>query len=169
MQSQLPNILTVFRFVLAAIFFVVMNQYQYQGPGGDPQTATLLVSFILFVTAALTDLLDGYLARKWQVESRFGRIMDPMCDKILVLGALMYLAGPRFIVPGSADEGVHMISGFYPWMVVVILTRELLVTSIRGELEGAGSSFGANLWGKLKMVLQSVTIPTVIVIVWIDP
>lgn len=171
-QKQLPNILTILRLVLAAIFFLVLNQYRYEGPEADPQTLILVTAFILFIIAALTDLLDGHLARKWHVESSFGRVMDPTCDKLLILGALIYLAGPRFIIPPLDQDqasGVSMISGFYPWMVVVILARELLVTAIRSEIESKGASFGANIFGKLKMVLQSVTIPTVIAIVWIDP
>jgi phosphatidylglycerophosphate synthase len=62
-----------------------------------------------------------------------------------------------------------MASGVYPWMVVVILTRELLVTAIRSEMETGGSKFGAVMAGKLKMVLQAIAIPTLLVIVWLDP
>ena len=171
MYRQLPNLLTIMRLVLAGIFFVVLNLYRYEGPGGDVQALTLWISGIVFILAAITDMLDGHLARRWQVESRFGRIMDPFCDKVLVIGAFIYLAGPRFIIPEAVEEGrfLTMVTGIYPWMVVVILARELFVTSIRGELEGQGAAFGANLFGKLKMILQSITIPTVLFIVWLDP
>lgn len=173
MHRQLPNALTLLRLLLAGIFFVTLNQYRYEGPAGDPQTLLLWASIGLFVLAALTDWLDGYLARRWKAESQFGRIMDPFCDKVLVIGALIYLAGPRFIIPEAdrldPDTFFTMVSGFYPWMVVVILARELLVTGIRGEMEGSGAKFGANLWGKLKMILQSIVVPTLLVIVWLDP
>jgi phosphatidylglycerophosphate synthase len=171
---QFPNHLTLLRLVLAAAFFVVLSMYRYpMGPHW-----VLWVSIVLFVAAALTDFFDGYLARKWQVESTFGRIMDPFCDKVLILGAFTFLAGPRFVdttvattagtLLGNIMPG-NMVTGVYPWMVVVILARELLVTGIRGEMEGQGVKFGAKTIGKWKMVLQSVSIPVVLGLVWFDP
>ncbi len=162
---HLPNALTLLRLVLAAVFFVILNIYRYpEGPGW-----ALVVAFVLFILAAITDALDGNLARRWGVESTFGRIMDPFCDKVLILGAFIYLAGPRFVDPANVQSFQNMASGVYPWMVATILARELLVTSVRGELEGRGMHFGANIWGKLKMILQAVAIPTVIAVVWLDP
>ncbi|MFP4143975.1 MAG: CDP-diacylglycerol--glycerol-3-phosphate 3-phosphatidyltransferase [Phycisphaeraceae bacterium] len=164
---QIPNQLTVLRLFLAAVFFLVLNRYRYPVSAEWP----LVVATILFILAAITDTLDGYYARKWQVESTFGRIMDPFCDKVLVIGAFIYLAGPRFVDPEAVEQGhfFTMISGVYPWMVAVILARELLVTGIRGELEGQGVQFGAGPAGKLKMILQSVAVPVVLLIVLIDP
>ncbi|MFG0252788.1 MAG: CDP-alcohol phosphatidyltransferase family protein, partial [Phycisphaerales bacterium JB038] len=118
MRQHLPNLLTVLRLVLAAVFFVTLEQYRVGHDGGE---IVLTIATVLFVVAACTDALDGHLARRWQVESTFGRIIDPLADKVLVLGAFIYLAGPRFSLP--ADSG--QISGVYPWMVVVILTREI--------------------------------------------
>lgn len=172
MHRNLPNILTLLRLVLAAVFFVVLNQYRYGWPEGDRHTVVIFASIAVFILAAVTDWLDGYLARRWKAESRFGRIMDPFCDKVLVIGAFMFLAGPRFIIPDKPPDpllSLNMITGVYPWMVVVILARELLVTGIRGEMEGQGSQFGANLFGKLKMILQSTAIPVVLLVVWLDP
>ena len=166
-RRRIPNLLTVLRLVLAAAFFAVLNFYRY--PLGS---AWLLVAAtVLFIAAALTDWADGYLARRWEAESVFGRIMDPFCDKILVLGAVIYLASPRFLDPLAVDEGrwMTMASGVYPWMVVVVLARELLVTSIRGVAERSGIDFRAKALGKWKMVLQSVVVPVVLVIVAIDP
>ncbi len=166
MYRQIPNQLTLLRLVLAAVFFVVLNQYRYP----VAPAWLLLVAIAIFILAAVTDALDGYLARRWQVESTFGRIMDPFCDKVLVIGAFIYLAGPRFVItPGPEDVHVTMVSGVYPWMVAIILARELLVTSVRGELESKGVEFAASLSGKLKMILQSVAIPVVLLIVWLDP
>ena len=168
MRRQLPNMLTLLRLVLAAAFFVVLNQYRY---GANNAAWVLPLAIVLFVLAALTDMLDGQLARRWQVESRFGRVMDPFCDKVLVIGAFIYLMGARFVIPHRAADGefFNMASGVYPWMVAVILARELLVTGIRGELEGSGIKFGAVWSGKLKMILQSITIPLVLLIVHLDP
>lgn len=172
MYRQFPNLLTLMRLVLAAAFFIVLNQYRYEtGVSSSEQGGILIAAGILFILAAITDALDGHLARRWQVESTFGRIMDPFCDKVLVIGAFIFLAGARFVIPerAAAGEFFNMVTGVYPWMVAVILARELLVTGIRGQLEGSGTKFGANLWGKLKMILQSFTIPIVLGIVYLDP
>ena len=167
MYRHLPNSLTVLRLVLAAIFFVVLNQYRY--PGGP--NWVLWVAVVLFALAAVTDWLDGHLARRWKVETVFGRIMDPFCDKVLVLGAFIYLSGPRFVDPVKVEAGefLTMVSGVYPWMIAVMLARELLVTGIRDEMEGRGIQFGAKLSGKLKTLLQLVGVPVIIGIVALNP
>lgn len=168
LHRRLPNQLTLLRLLLAAVFFVVLNLYRYDA---DSSPWILPVAIALFILAALTDMLDGYLARLWRVESTFGRIMDPFCDKVLVIGAFIYLAGPRFVDPAAVEAQSYftMASGVYPWMVAIILARELLVTSIRGELESTGVKFGANVFGKLKMILQSVAVPLVLgIVMFID-
>lgn len=171
---QLPNQLTVLRLLLAGVFFVVLNLYRYRDT--NDRSWVLLFCFCLFLVAVMTDVLDGYLARRWKVESTFGRIMDPFVDKVLIIGAFIYLAGPRFVDTHAGNmKGVfsvvpdNMITGVYPWMVALILARELLVTSVRGELESMGVQFAANVFGKLKMFLQSATIATVLMIIWLDP
>lgn len=169
-RKHIPNQLTMARLVIAAAFFGVLQLYRYQAEPASPAWV-LPVATVLFILAAITDALDGYLARKWDVVSKFGRIMDPFCDKILILGAVIYLGSPRFLDPAAIESGSvrTMISGVYPWMVVLVLARELLVTGIRGEVEKAGVAFGANWVGKLKMILQSVVVPVVLIIVMIDP
>jgi len=172
MYRNLPNLLTIARLILAFVFFLILGVYRYDdGPNWALWTAT-----ILFIVAAGTDFLDGYLARRWHVESQFGRIMDPFCDKVLILGAFIYLAGPRFVDPIAIKEPQelafhilkgNMVSGIYPWMVALILARELLVTGIRGELEAKGVKFGANIWGKAKMVLQACVVPLVLLIIFL--
>ncbi|MHC4082537.1 MAG: CDP-alcohol phosphatidyltransferase family protein [Planctomycetota bacterium] len=159
-RRSLPNSLTMLRLVLAAAFFATLNAYRYP----DENIVWAHIAVWLFILAAITDSLDGYLARKWDVTSTFGRIMDPFCDKVLILGGFIYMAGPRFLVPQWVEEGSFftMATGVYPWMVAVMLARELLVTGFRGEAEAMGVSFGSNWWGKWKMILQSITIPTVI-------
>ena len=171
MYRRLPNLLTVLRLGLALVFFIVLNRYRYGTDADHFATVVLWMSIVLFILAALTDTLDGYLARRWKVESTFGRIMDPVCDKVLIIGAFIYLAGPRFVIPELAEKGLFqcMASGVYPWMVVIILARELLVTGVRDQMESSGVKFAAMLFGKLKMILQSITVPTVLFIVWLDP
>ena len=132
MFRHVPNALTGSRLILAAVFFVMLGYYQYEGRG-DP---TLLnVAFVIYCVALFTDFLDGYLARRWRVEGAFGRVVDPFVDKILVLGSFIFFAGKNFIIPDpTANPGTHSlvvktITGVAPFMVVILLARELLVTS----------------------------------------
>jgi phosphatidylglycerophosphate synthase len=159
---HVPNALTGLRLVLAAAFFVLLSFYQYEGRG-DPYL--ILVAFWVYVVALVTDYLDGYLARKWDVGSAFGRVVDPFADKILVLGTFIFFAGKNFIVPetvvadhGAPDMVVKTLTGVAPGIVVILLARELLVTSLRGIGESAGQNFGAVWAGKFKMGFQSGTI-----------
>ncbi|HET6246505.1 MAG TPA: CDP-alcohol phosphatidyltransferase family protein [Tepidisphaeraceae bacterium] len=165
MFRHVPNALTGGRLVLAAIFFALLGIYQYQGRGSP---GLLNIAFGLYVIALVTDFLDGYLARKWKVEGAFGRVVDPFVDKVLVIGTFIFFAGKNFIIPAGLHEGafvVKTITGVAPWMVVVILARELLVTSFRGLSEGSGQNFGAAFSGKLKMGFQSGAILAILVYV----
>ncbi len=151
MRINLPNQITIARLVMAVVFFACLAQFQAKVV---PMPLWLLnLSGALFVIAALTDILDGYLARKTNQVTAFGRVVDPFVDKILVIGAYMFLAGDRFVDASGAN-----LTYVADWMVVVILGRELFVTSLRGMSEGGGQSFGANAYGKAKMLLQSVTV-----------
>jgi len=173
-RKNIPNQLTMLRLVFAVAFFVVLEFYQY---GPSAPTWPLWVGLAVFVVGMLTDAADGYLARRWHVISAFGRIMDPFADKVITLGALIYLAGPRFYQGDMAEaawslnavSGGTQVSGVYPWMVILVISRELLVTGIRGEMEARGIKFGANVWGKVKTILQSVIVPVLLIIVALDP
>src|SRR5215212_1381737 len=112
MFRHVPNALTFGRLVLAAVFFVMLSYYQYEGRG-DP--TFLNVAFFIYLVALFTDFLDGYLARKWHVEGAFGRVVDPFVDKILVLGSFVFFAGKNFIIPETAITPA-------PTMVVRTLT-----------------------------------------------
>ena len=168
MFRHVPNALTAARLVLAAVFFVQLSFYQHEGRG-DPWL--LNSAFIVYAVALFTDFLDGYLARRWKVEGAFGRVVDPLVDKVLVLGSFIFFAGKNFIIAQSAaglEPGtgvVKTVSGVAPGIVVLLLTRELLVTSIRGSTESGGQAFGAAFSGKLKMVFQSVTILVILIYV----
>jgi CDP-diacylglycerol---glycerol-3-phosphate 3-phosphatidyltransferase len=172
MLRHVPNILTSLRLVLAGAFFVLLSFYQYEGRG-DP--FLLISAFIIYIAALVSDYLDGYLARKWNVASAFGRVVDPFADKILVLGSFIFFAGKNFIVPEIEQlrHGPHMvvktITGVAPGMVVILLSRELLVTSLRGLAESAGSQFGAVWAGKFKMGFQSGTILVILVYITFLP
>lgn len=135
-KARTPNALTVARLAMTAAFVGVLAL----APTSPP---ALWSALALFVVAGATDALDGHLARRWNAVSVFGRIADPLADKLLILGAFVMLAGADF--PRSPIE---------PWMTTVVLARELLVTTLRGALEGRGVDFSAGPTGKLKMILQ---------------
>lgn len=168
MFRHIPNIITSLRLVLAGAFFTILAFYQYEGRG-DPILMTS--AFVVYILAVVSDWLDGYLARKWHVASAFGRVVDPFADKILVLGSFIFFAGKNFIIPEQVLIGTksHMvvktITGVAPGMVVVLLARELLVTSLRGISESGGQSFGAVWAGKFKMGFQSGTILVILIYV----
>src|SRR5205085_6771182 len=125
--------LTGARLLLAFVFFVLLSFYQYEGRG-DP--SLLNWAFVVYSIALVTDFLDGYLARKWKVEGAFGRIVDPFADKILVLGSFIFFAGKNFIIPDTETPADHQhyvvktITGVAPGIVVILLARELLVTTL---------------------------------------
>jgi CDP-diacylglycerol---glycerol-3-phosphate 3-phosphatidyltransferase len=128
---NLPNQLTWLRLALTVVMFCLIAWGQYS------------ISLALFLVAASTDWLDGYFARKYNLVTTLGRILDPFADKVIICGTFIYLAA----IAGS---------GVRPWMAVVIVGRELLVTALRSFLEQQGADFSATLSGKLKMVLQCV-------------
>lgn len=167
----MPNALTMLRLVIAAAFFVFLGIGSVRIASGHDHwvivplstRALLWVTAVLFIVGALTDALDGYLARRWNTITVFGRIMDPFADKVLVVGAFICLCGPKFQV--TLPDGTHdQLTGVAPWMAVTVLARELLVTSIRGWFESQGIDFSASLSGKLKMVFQSASIPAILIL-----
>jgi len=162
-RASIPNLVTVLRAAMAAAFFVLLEFYRF------PDSSGLLgnLAIALFIIAAGTDAVDGYLARKWNVTSGFGRVMDPLCDKLLILGAFIYLCGPNFRITDweTTSAPFSMATGIYPWMTVVILARELFVTTVRAMAEGSGIEFGAKSIGKIKMIFQSIAIPTILALV----
>ena len=156
MRINLPNQITIGRLILAVVFFVLLSRYDQR----SPSAALLDVCFVIFVVAAVTDALDGYLARRQNQVTNLGRILDPLVDKVLVCGAFAFFASDIFV--NAVGENV---TGVAPWMVVLIFGREFLVTGLRGFSESRGQSYEAALSGKLKMVSQSVTAGVVLVVV----
>lgn len=173
-RRWIPNALTAARLVIATAFFILLAEWNYPPRFLVDEAKIMplrplwpyLIEAALFGLAAITDAIDGPLARRWKVVSRFGRVMDPFADKVLVIGAFVMLAGPTF---GVDIEGkpTYQVSGVASWMVVVILGRELLVTSIRAVVEGEGKDFSADWTGKAKMVLQACVIPFILVMLGI--
>ena len=131
---NLPNKLTVLRMVLVPFFVLALLW---------PFPHHYLVALILFGAASYTDHLDGKLARKNNQITDFGKFMDPLADKILVISALVC-----FVSLGLCDV----------WLVLLIIAREFMVTSVRLVAAGKGKVIAANNWGKLKTVSQIVAI-----------
>lgn len=134
---NLPNRLTLLRLLLSIVFFIFLSYRYYNVALGS------------FLFAWLTDWLDGYLARKKGLLTDFGRIADPFVDKIIVCGGfILLIQHAHDIIPS--------------WMVVVIVAREFLVNSLRSYSESKGIEFGATIWGKAKMFVQSLTISLIL-------
>ena len=170
MYRQVPNLITILRLVLTVMFFFILNINDERN-----FERQMWIGFGVFLVATLTDILDGYLARKWKAESAFGRIVDPFVDKILICGAFIFFSSNHFIdvavrskFPEAAlalpPAGVlPSLTGVVPWMVVVLVAREFLITSIRGLAEAQGVAFRADWAGKIKMFTQSVAAAAVLV------
>jgi CDP-diacylglycerol---glycerol-3-phosphate 3-phosphatidyltransferase len=131
---NLPNLITLSRFALAIVLFGLIDI------GGHWLAAT-----VLFLVAAATDFLDGYIARRYGLVTKVGRILDPFVDKVIIGGAFMFLA-------------MHRDSGVNAWMVFTVIGREMFVTSLRSVLEKEGKDFSAIMSGKIKMVLQCAAV-----------
>lgn len=144
----LANKVTSLRFVLSVAYFILL---EIAVRDGEPERKRLLlnVAFVLFLVAAFSDLLDGYLARKYGEVTHFGRIADPLVDKILVCGSFIYFL--------TIDPLPKI---FTAWFAAVVLGREFLVSGIRGAAEAAGIPFGATIWGKLKTMVQNIAVGT---------
>jgi CDP-diacylglycerol--glycerol-3-phosphate 3-phosphatidyltransferase len=158
MKLNLPNQLTIARLILAVLFFVLLAQYNHRDPARP--IWMLDVATAVFIVAAVTDFLDGYLARSRGLVTALGRILDPLADKVLICGAFILFLGAGFV-----DEQGHNVTEVRPWMVVVIVARELLVTGLRGFNEARGKAFPAMIHGKIKMWMQSIAAPAVMLLV----
>ena len=136
---NVPNVLSAVRIPLAVVLFACIVYEAW------------LAGLIVFVVACATDWIDGWWARRYGPLTLVGRNLDPLADKILVCGAFIYLIP----VEGASIN---------PWMVTVVVVRELLVTGIRGMVEATGKKFGADWFGKLKMGLQCAVLIGVLLI-----
>ena len=135
-KEQIPNVLTIGRILFIPLFILVLTLGHSQG--------SHLLAAIIFAVASVTDYLDGYLARKWNVVSNFGKFADPMADKLLVMSAFIML-----IELGIAPA----------WVVAIIICRELAVTGLRLLLvETGGTVLAAAMPGKIKTFSQMFAI-----------
>ena len=135
MQMNLPNKLTILRVILIPVFLVVLFLL--------PAPANRYIAVAIFVVASLTDFLDGYLARKWNMVSNFGKFMDPLADKLLVMAALVSMV---------------QLGDLPSWVVILILAREFAITGFRTLAMEANIVMAASWWGKVKTTVQMVMI-----------
>ncbi len=133
-----PNKLTCLRVIMVPVFMLAFEMGMYY------------FAIIIFALASLTDQLDGHLARKNNQVTTFGKLMDPMADKILTISALVCFVA-------SNTDFINS------WVVMVIITRELIVTGIRLIALGENKVIAASVWGKAKTVSQLVTILAIMI------
>ena len=138
---NLPNKLTMMRVVLVPIFMIFAAVSHYGT--ADFHAAYMLIAGVIFAIASITDFLDGYLARKNHLVTDFGKFMDPLADKCLTTAAFIYMVTD------------HVCS---PIVLAVILFREFAVAGVRMLAAETGTVIAANMWGKVKTVLQMLTI-----------
>ena len=140
---NLPNKLTLTRIILVPVFMVFVSLTQIGTEDFNP--SWYLVAGIIFAAASFTDFLDGHLARKWNMVTDFGKFADPLADKLLTTVAFIYML----------RDGVCS-----PVVLCIILAREFAVSGLRMVAAGAkdGKVIAANMWGKVKTVLQMITI-----------
>lgn len=138
---NLPNKLTMLRVIMVP-FFMVFAAMSHYGSAGFNATYSLIAG-ILFAAASFTDFLDGYLARKNHLVTDFGKFMDPLADKMLTTAAIIYM-----VVDGVCS----------PVVLAIIMFREFAVAGVRMIAAESGTVIAANIWGKVKTVLQMFTI-----------
>ncbi len=132
---NLPNKLTMFRVVLIPFFVVLLLV--------DITPYDNWIALVIFIVASLTDLLDGKIARKYNLVTNFGKFMDPLADKLLVCSALICLVEMERIAA---------------WMVIVIIAREFIISGFRLVASDNGVVIAASYWGKFKTTFQMVMI-----------
>ena len=135
MEMNLPNKLTILRVILIPVFLGAL----FLAPAPMNRYASVLI----FMIASLTDLLDGKIARKYNMVTNFGKFMDPLADKLLVMSALVSMVA---------------LEDLPAWVVIVILAREFAITGFRTLAVEAGIVLAASWWGKVKTTVQMVMI-----------
>jgi CDP-diacylglycerol--glycerol-3-phosphate 3-phosphatidyltransferase len=147
-ELNLPNVLTVVRILLVPVLVAALLSATGSGD---------LLAAVVFVVASVTDALDGWIARRRKSESTFGKLMDPLADKLLVVAALVSLV--------SLDR-------LSAWVAMVIIAREFAVTGLRQLAMEEGHVIPASIWGKLKTVTQIAMVLVLIAVddrtVWVD-
>ena len=148
---RLPNALTILRIALVPVFAIAFVL---------PGTPARLVAFVVFGIAGISDALDGLAARKLQASSDFGRMLDPIADKILVGVALMMLVAEGTVGEFNLTKGLASLLRLVP--ALIILTREILVSGLREFLAHADVSVPVTFFSKIKTTIQMIAIGAMI-------
>ena len=161
---NLPTKLTVSRIVIVVVMLLGLFTCDILYMAGilvmpmiGPINLAYFISFFLFVIASLTDMLDGKIARKYNLVTDMGKFLDPVADKLLVNLILIYLALPHF----GTNNAVIPVS-----CVIIMIGRDLIIDAFRLVASTKGSVVAANIFGKLKTVFQMVAIPMVLLNSW---
>lgn len=141
-NMNLPNKLTVFRMILIIPFVIVLLGGE-AGWFGDNRLVTDCIALGIFIVASLTDLIDGKIARKYNLVTDFGKFMDPLADKLLVCSALICFV--------ELDK-------LPAWMVIIIIAREFIISGFRLVASDNGIVIAASWWGKSKTISQMIMI-----------
>ena len=148
-MTNLPNLLTLVRIFLVPLLVAVLVEQNFRiSWGSRVMVANDFLALIVFLAAALTDLLDGYLARRWKQVTTVGTLLDPVADKLLISAALVSLVQIQ-LLPG--------------WMVILIISREFAVSGLRSIAAAEGYTIKAGELGKSKMMLQVIGVALIMV------
>jgi CDP-diacylglycerol--glycerol-3-phosphate 3-phosphatidyltransferase len=159
MWKHVPNMLTFMRLGLTVIFLWMV----LHSPQVEPARLPLFldIAFVLFVIAGFSDIVDGHIARRFNASTKFGRMIDPLVDKILVCGAFTCFALRG--MPTLFNWGPSTLAVVHWGTLAILVVREAYVTILRQIAESRGVNFGAVAAGKIKMFLQSFAIGTVLI------
>ena len=155
MKMNLPNKLTLLRLIMVPFFMVAMALPELIELSSAVHNTCNIIGVSLFILASVTDFLDGMIARRCGLVTNFGKFMDPLADKLMVIGAML------MILYKSDYEFIHPL---FVWTTVAVIFRELTVTGIRLlAVQGDGKVIAANFLGKVKTVSQILCICSVII------
>ena len=141
-KMNLPNKLTIFRVILI-LPFIVLLLGGHGGLFGNNELIPDIIALVIFIVASLTDLLDGKIARKYNLITNFGKFMDPLADKLLVCSALIAL---------TAMDRIPA------WVVIIIIAREFIISGFRLIASDNGVVIAASYWGKFKTTFQMIMV-----------
>lgn len=163
---NLPNKLSLLRICLVPLFVLFFYL-------PDVIPGAYYIALAIFIVAALTDFLDGYIARKYNMVTDLGKLLDPIADKVLVCAALILLAVSNplanlgthiFSAEFFDDFGLKLGSILLPIGAIIILSRELLVSAVRMIAASKGIVVQANVYGKIKTIFQDISLPLLILL-----
>ncbi len=162
MKLNLPNRITVIRMLSIPIFSLFISADLFGG-GNNCQLWSRIISALLFIAASLTDMLDGKIARKRGLVTDFGKFLDPLADKFLIFSAMFAICVSPYIFPDGYLLSADAMKQIFFWCSVLVIFRELAVTSMRLVVASSGVVVAASWIAKIKTVSQMVCISVIII------